>query len=248
MIGSTTSLTNGWSASKHERDVADVNGDGFADLVGFGGSATYVALGNGDGSFQNLKRAHNDFSYQDNWKVDATERKLQDINGDGRADIVGFGTSQVYVALGRTDGTFDSVMSLTDLMTTNAGWNATDHERDTNDVDGNGFGDLVGFGNDGVSVMLYQGDALDGGRGNDTMHGGDGFDSFIFAVGDGLDVVADFENGTDRIQFSASELQYDDLQFRQGSSGAIIEYSASDEVRLNGISINQLNESDFIFL
>jgi hypothetical protein len=67
------------------------------------------------------------------------------------------------------------------------GWNAQDQERDSNDVDGNGYADLVGFGDSAVYVSLYQGDVLDGGRGNDTLTGGSGSDIFVFAADDGLD-------------------------------------------------------------
>lgn len=39
----------GWeSFNRHPRQVVDVNGDGRADIIGFGGHTTYVALGKKD--------------------------------------------------------------------------------------------------------------------------------------------------------------------------------------------------------
>ena len=42
----------GWQVDKHPRFLADVTGDSRADIVGFGDAGVYVALSNGDGSFQ----------------------------------------------------------------------------------------------------------------------------------------------------------------------------------------------------
>ena len=41
----------GWRVDKHPRFLADLTGDGRADIVGFGDAGVYVALGNGDGTF-----------------------------------------------------------------------------------------------------------------------------------------------------------------------------------------------------
>ena len=41
----------GWRVEKHPRLLADVNGDGRADIVGFGDNATYVSLGKRNGTF-----------------------------------------------------------------------------------------------------------------------------------------------------------------------------------------------------
>ena len=42
----------GWvSQDKYPRHVADVNGDGRDDIVGFGKNAVYVSLGQTDGTF-----------------------------------------------------------------------------------------------------------------------------------------------------------------------------------------------------
>jgi hypothetical protein len=43
---------NGWtSEDQFPRHLADVNGDGSADIVGFGNGGVYVGLGHGDGTF-----------------------------------------------------------------------------------------------------------------------------------------------------------------------------------------------------
>ena len=51
--GGFTNERGGWTNNNDfPRMSADVNGDGKADIVGFGGNAVYVSLSNGDGTFQ----------------------------------------------------------------------------------------------------------------------------------------------------------------------------------------------------
>jgi len=42
---------SGWRVEKHPRFLADLTGDGRADIIGFGDAGVYVALSNGDGTF-----------------------------------------------------------------------------------------------------------------------------------------------------------------------------------------------------
>jgi len=41
----------GWRVEQHPRFLADLTGDGRADIVGFGNAGVYVSLNNGNGSF-----------------------------------------------------------------------------------------------------------------------------------------------------------------------------------------------------
>ena len=44
----TSAAAGGWTSDdQFPRDLADVNGDGFADVVGFGGGGVYLALNDG---------------------------------------------------------------------------------------------------------------------------------------------------------------------------------------------------------
>ena len=79
--------------------AADVNWDGLAYIVGFGQVGTLVALGQAGGTFAAPVTAVANFGRDQGWNSDNTfHRELADVNGDGLADIVGFGFGGVFVA------------------------------------------------------------------------------------------------------------------------------------------------------
>ena len=90
----------GWRIDKHPRFLADVTGDGRADIVGFGDAGVWVSLSNGDGTFTQPVMTVSNFAYSaGGWRIDKHLRGLADITGDRRADIVGFGDAGVWVSL-----------------------------------------------------------------------------------------------------------------------------------------------------
>lgn len=151
----------GWiSQSRFLRQLADVNGDGTPDLIGFGNAAVIVALGNGDGTFQPTKTGVAEFGVSQGWDLpDATPRVLADVNGDGRADIVGFARTGTLVALANADGTFQgSRLALSDFGA-NAGWaSQASDPRLLGDLNGDGRADIVGFTGAGVVIALAKAD------------------------------------------------------------------------------------------
>jgi FG-GAP-like repeat len=40
-----------WFVNTNPRLLADLTGDGYADIIGFGDAGVYIALSNGDGTF-----------------------------------------------------------------------------------------------------------------------------------------------------------------------------------------------------
>ena len=96
----------GWQVDKHPRFVVDLNGDGCADIVGFGDAGVWTALGNGDGTFQEPQFVLGNYGYNQDWRVDKHPRFLAVLTSSGFPDIVGFAQDGVWVALGNGDGTF----------------------------------------------------------------------------------------------------------------------------------------------
>lgn len=90
----------GWRVDRHPRFLADVTGNGRADIVGFGNAGVYVSLNNGDGTFQAPRRVVDNFGYNaGGWRVENHPRVLADITGDGKANILGFGNAGVWLSL-----------------------------------------------------------------------------------------------------------------------------------------------------
>jgi FG-GAP-like repeat/Peptidase M10 serralysin C terminal len=152
----------GWSSDDtYPRKVADVNGDGMADIVGFGNAGVYVSLATGGGSFAAPIFALSSFGTAGGWTSENLyPREVADVNADGRADIVGFGGTGIYVALANADGTFD--LPTADLNAFGAGpsagaWTSEDqYPRLLADVNADGRSDIAGFGYNGMYVSQSQ--------------------------------------------------------------------------------------------
>ncbi len=170
MVSADFSFNTGWRVDKHPRFVADLTGDQRADILGFGDDGAWVALGNGDGSFQGAQVVLEELGFNQGWRVDKHPRFVVDLTGDGKADIIGFGDDGIWVALGNGDGSFQPARMVSADFSFNTGWRVDDHPRFLADMDGDGKVDIVGFGDDGLWIARNRGD--------------DGFDAARFVLAD----------------------------------------------------------------
>ena len=138
--------------------IADVNGDGLADVVAFC-DAVYVTLSNGQG-FAPAEVWNRTFA-GGSWSV-SNLRMLADLNGDGMADLVGVTINGVIAAPSNghafLDGKWDPA-SLPWGLT--GGGSAPITTRLMVDVNGDGLTDMVGIGDNNVYVGLSGGPAPD---------------------------------------------------------------------------------------
>ncbi|KAF7377337.1 hypothetical protein MSAN_00154700 [Mycena sanguinolenta] len=147
-----------WRIDKHTRFVADLSGYGRADLIGFGDAgvsdtmqvdgvwkntrdslppsrrisvatssdsgedAVYIAINNGNGTFQPVRRVIDTFAYNQGWRVEKHPRFVVDLTGDGCADIIGFGDNAVWVSYNDGSGNFGPAMKLIDDFAYSGGW------------------------------------------------------------------------------------------------------------------------------
>ena len=152
----------GWSSNDtYPRELADINHDGNADIVGFAISGVVVSLANGAGGFQAPAFQLNAFGPSaGGWSSDnAYPRLLADINHDGNADIVGFASNGVYVSLANGAGGFQApAFQLNAFGPSAGGWSSQDtYTRELADVDLDSNADIVGFASNGVYVSLANG-------------------------------------------------------------------------------------------
>lgn len=154
------SSAGGWTDSvTYPRVVADVSGDGLADVVGFAADGVYVALNTGTAYGSSTKWVSG-FGTSAGWaNNNDTPRQLTDVNGDGLPDVVGFGTDGVWVSLNTGSSTFAApVKWLAAFGSSAGGWtNNSVMPRYLVDIDGDGLPDVVGFNASGVSVALNSG-------------------------------------------------------------------------------------------
>ncbi|MBN9022474.1 MAG: calcium-binding protein [Rhizobiales bacterium] len=100
-------------------------------------------------------------------------------------------------------------------------------------------------------LVGYNGhDYIDGWTGNDQLWGGKGYDTFFFARHDGKDTIRDFSRKQDTIMLDSS-LASGMRDVRQAAEkykkGVVLDFG-SDEVRIEGLKMKQLNKVDFDFV
>lgn len=67
---------NGWQTDKSPRTLADVNNDGYPDIVGFGAEGVYVALNNKTGGFNAGALKLSDLGTKQGWREDKFPRMI----------------------------------------------------------------------------------------------------------------------------------------------------------------------------
>jgi hypothetical protein len=151
-------IATGWSVEKHVRYLANLTESGFPDIIGFGDAGVYVARGNGDGTFLPAEFVLDNFGYNQAWRVENHPRFVVDLNGNGKADIIGFGDAGVWTAMNKGDGTFYPAQYILADFGYNQAWRVEKHPRYLVDLDGDGKPDIIGFGDAGVYVAMNKGD------------------------------------------------------------------------------------------
>jgi 2',3'-cyclic-nucleotide 2'-phosphodiesterase (5'-nucleotidase family) len=103
---------------------------------------------------------------------------------------------------------------------------------------------LGGAGDDELSGGAGD-DLLDGGTGNDVVYGGSGADTFVIGVREGIDVIRDFELGTDLIGLEGG-LTFGDLTVTQNRNDTLISVGDDTLARVVGVTPTEWAASDFV--
>jgi hypothetical protein len=156
--------SSGWGAqASHWQTVklADINGDGKADVCGRSSAGLECALSTGT-SFATSQLWTSDFNNSTFWASNPSYwQTLQyvDLNGDKRADVCGRGTDGVYCALSTGAG-FGPLSRWSTDYGDNAGWGAQASHWQTvsfPDLNGDGKADVCGRGGNDMMCGLSDG-------------------------------------------------------------------------------------------
>jgi len=182
------------------------------------------------------------------------------ILGGGGNDVIDGGPGADLLDGG---GGFDTLSYLSsdirvvvDLVAETAYAAGVDRVRGFERVVGSRFGDTLSgtagaetfegnAGDDTISAGAG-GDTLTGGLGADTLTGGAGNDLFVFSIGDGPDVVTDFQAGGSDDQLRIYGFTAYQSLTQQGAD-TLVRLSATDSILLRNVLASALTNADFQF-
>lgn len=136
------------------RILADVNGDGANDIIGFGYDGTYVSLFNSySNTFFAPHKILDHYSVSQGWKNNIEfPRMVIDIDNDRKADIVGFNSRGVEVAISKAETynptpVFYKQNLVFENFTDFEGWHDQEaYPRFIGDINDDDFNDIIGLG------------------------------------------------------------------------------------------------------
>ncbi|MEM9770052.1 MAG: hypothetical protein AAF889_00355 [Cyanobacteria bacterium P01_D01_bin.73] len=118
-----------------------------------------------------------------------------------------------------------------------------------NDTLGGGEGNDILFGGKDNDVLAggIGGDILFGDLGNDTLIGGVDVDQYAIANNGGVDVIVDYEDGTDKFLLVGG-LTFGALQLANTSTGVSINTGNTQLATVLSTTLSELDSSDFLVL
>jgi Ca2+-binding RTX toxin-like protein len=161
---------------------------------------------------------------------------------DGKAAIVeqsDGGTDAVQSSISYTLPTYVENLTLTGAKAVSGQGNASDNAITGNDA----ANQLIGRQGDDVLSGHGGADTLNGGQGTDHLFGGAGADVFVFAKGDGADVIHDFGlNGEhDALDLSALYAAGLTATLTDGTAGVTVGFTSGDSIVLLGVHASDLH-------
>lgn len=206
-------------------------------------------------------------------KYEADRLKLTITEGTGQAELKTVGTFDADVMIGTLGDDIQFGKLGADILKAGAGNDIVKGNRNKDSLFGEEGNDMLFGGKGGDSLFGGRGDdtlfggkgndrlqggngrdRLDGGVGDDTMLGGNGDDRFVFSAGN--DLIIDFNAASNREKIDLSdvasinsfqELTQNYLSEAVLSGYAVIDDGSGNTLTLNGVSIGDLDQGDFIF-
>lgn len=192
--------------------------------------------------------------------VESLPAQSGEIFGTSNPDIlVGDEGTNLIIAGNEGDNQGDVINSGggNDLVFGEAGNDVLNGEAGNDLLNGGADSDVLN-GDEGADTLLGEGgnDVISGGKGddllvgrdgNDALYGDGGHDTFVFASGEGADIVFDFEPGKDAIALTTGS-NYDSLDIEynpQGNYTNISDETGEVIITLIAVEADQLTESDF---
>ncbi len=126
------------------RFLADVSGDGLSDIVAHGGNGIVLSRSDGFRRFKGYDTVSTEFTYADGFQgQNATPLAVGDVDGDRRADLVGFRQDGTYVSLWNGSRFADRRSWSSDGHCTQDFVSFEETPRFLGDVDGDGTDDVI---------------------------------------------------------------------------------------------------------
>lgn len=181
---------HGWRNDEHVRTSADMNNDGFDDLIMISNNTTQVMLGSATGPQDPTVWSSGNWTPAMYSDVNSDPRMFVDIDADGDLDIVGVDSSAMLVRYGINNGAgFDDPVDWITLTD----WNGTLDSAYMVDVDNNGYADFVrtSVSNGGIVVHTTNGSSLSTTRRTGPAFPGDAYPNRDFYPISASDLDAD---------------------------------------------------------
>ena len=148
---------DGWTETVHKRFVTDINGDGYADLLGFGPDGVWQSIALDAGmNFALAERILEAFGSDLDAGFGDHVHTLANVGGGPEPEIVVFHDDGVQVAL-NTAGVFSPPEFWVSDFGLRQLYEVSLHPRLLADMNTDGLADIVAFGNDGVHLATSVG-------------------------------------------------------------------------------------------